>query len=127
MHRTDVMSEAKWSYRVETNEPEPYSENYTFCSYECLLAFLVDDEKVLKLKLKRINLHHSIRHPHEISRAVTVVNGASETDKIYILEGDQYTKQEALIPLNMEYMDRKDLEKELDKEELASLDALSAE
>lgn len=122
MHKKDVSTEQIWTYKAGGVDPKDYKEEYQFCSYECMLAYLVDDEKVLKLKLRRMNVDRAIRHPHSLSRAVTKV-----AENEYLLEADEYTAKETVHALDFENMSREEIEKTFTKAEVLRLDECYAD
>lgn len=116
MHKKEVETDTIWQYNVKGTNEKAYTETAKFCSYECLIAYLIDDEKVLKLKLRRMNVDRAIRHPHSLARAPT-----KKSEFEYVLEADPYTKKETVEVLEFDDMNGKALKKEFDKDELASL------
>lgn len=115
------------SYTVKSLKPNSdYNETYRFCSWGCFMAWLIDDEKVLKLYAKRMELPREIRHLGGVGRTLRIDN---ENHKAFIEAYDEKEQSivatETIEMLNL-YENESDY-KELDKEEREALAAASVE
>lgn len=134
MHRKDVEPQENFviSYKAQSlksgadYKEDDYKEEFQFCSWGCFIAWLIDDEKVLKLYAKRMTLPREVRHPHGASRTLRLDR---HNNKAYLEPWDDADKPifatETIEMLNL--YENEDDYKQLDKEERQILAELSAE